>query len=91
MTLLIEGNPLLVAHIPMTWVPPGSVNVYGHTHNNEPPGEGPYINVCVEQTEYRPLPLDKVRVLARARLADGQPRGRTTADEIAALQTGAAA
>ena len=90
MTLLIEGDPpLLVTHIPMTWVPSETVNVYGHTHNNEPPREGRYVNICVEQTAYRPLPLEAVRRLARARIADGQPRGATTAEEIAALKINA--
>lgn len=88
MTLLIEGDPpLLVTHVPMTWVPPGGVNVYGHTHSNEPPREGRYVNICVEQTAYRPLRLDAVRRLARARMADGRPRGATTAEEIDALES----
>ena len=52
MTLVITGNPTLVAtHIPMNEVPDGTVNLYGHVHNNEPLREGPYVNICVEHTE----------------------------------------
>ncbi len=83
MTLVVTGDPpLLVTHIPMTEVPDSTVNVYGHVHNNEPLRAGPYVNICVEHTEYRPLPLDAVRRLARARLDDPRPRAATTAEEI---------
>lgn len=34
------------------------INVHGHSHSNHYPG--PYVNVCVEQTDYRPLPWEKV-------------------------------
>ena len=87
MTLAIAGKPaLLVTHMPMRWVPPWGVNVYGHTHNNEAPRAGRYVNICVEQTGYRPLRLEAVRRLAAARMADGRPLGATTAEEIAALE-----
>ena len=59
----------------MNEVPDGTVNLYGPVHNNEPLREGPYVNICVEHTEYRPLPLDAVRRLALARLA-ARGRGR---------------
>ena len=37
MTLVITGNPtLVVTHIAMNEVPDGTVNLYGHVHNNEP-------------------------------------------------------
>ena len=59
MALVITGNPtLLVTHIAMNEVPDGTVNLYGHVHNNEPLREGPYVNICVEHTQYRPLPLE---------------------------------
>ena len=61
------------------------VNLYGHVHNNEPLWEGRYMNICVEHTEYRPLPLDAVRRLALARLDDPRPRAATTAEEIRCL------
>ena len=86
MTMVITGNPtLLVTHIAMNEVPDGTVNLYGHVHNNEPLREGPYVNMCVEHTEYRPLPLDAVRWLALARLDDPRPRAATTAEEIRCL------
>ena len=86
MTLVITGNPtLLVTHIAMNEVPDGTVNLYGHVHNNEPLREGPYVNICVEHTEYRPLPLDAVRRLALARLDDPRPRAATTTEEIRCL------
>ena len=45
------------------------------------------MNICVEHTEYRPLPLDAVRRLALARLDDPRPRAATTAEEIRCLDT----
>ena len=91
MTLVVTGDPpLLVTHMAMSAVPEGTVNVHGHVHNNEPLRAGPYVNICVEHTEYRPLPLDAVRRLAQARLDDPRPRAATTAEEIRARRpTGA--
>ena len=71
----------------MNEVPDATVNLYGHVHNNEPLREGPYVNICVEHTEYRPLSLDAVRRLALARLDDPRPRAATTAEEIRCLDT----
>lgn len=34
-------------------------NVTGHIHQNDPP-EGPYINVCVERTNYKPVHIEDV-------------------------------
>jgi len=36
----------------------GEVNVHGHTHQNLV--EGPYINVCVEHTDYTPVHIDEI-------------------------------
>ena len=55
------------------------------TLTNEPLRDGPYVNICVEHTEYRPLPLDPVRRLALARLDNPRPRAATTAEEIRCL------
>ena len=83
MTLVVTGDPpLLVTHMAMSAVPEGTVNVHGHVHNNEPLRAGPYVNICVEHTEYRPLPLAAVRRLAQARLDNPRPRAATTAEEI---------
>ena len=64
MALVITGNPtLVVTHIAMNEVPDGTVNLYGHVHNNEPLREGPYVNICVEHTEY-PAPPARRRPTA---------------------------
>ena len=86
MTLVITGQPtLLVTHMAMDEVPEEAVNLHGHVHNNEPLRHGPYVNMCVEHTEYRPLALEAVRRLALARLDDPRPRAATTAEEIRRL------
>ena len=66
----IRGNNvldgLLMTHYP---VHPGSMpkrciaNVHGHTHRNPGP-EGPYVNVSVEMTGYKPIALEDVKALA---------------------------
>ena len=90
MTLLIPGKPTLaVTHVPMSEVPDGTVNLHGHVHNNVPLLQGPYINICVEHTGYRPLPINDVRTLANARLLNPEPRASTTADEIESLRCSA--
>ena len=83
MTLVVPGEPtLLVTHMPLWSVPAGRVNVHGHVHNHEALRPGPFVNICVEQTGYRPLPLEAVRRLAARRLEDPRPRGETTLEEI---------
>ena len=83
MTVLCEGTPpLLLTHVPLARVPDGTVNVHGHTHNNAPLRPGPYVNVCVEQTNYRPVRLRDVRKLGQVRLGDPRPRAETTAGEL---------
>ena len=83
MTLVIPGEPtLLVTHMPLWNVPAGRVNVHGHVHNHEALNPGPFVNICVEQTGYRPLSLEAVRKLAARRLEDPWPRGQTTLEEI---------
>jgi len=34
-------------------------NVHGHIHEKESPGEQ-YINVCVEKTKYKPVPIEEI-------------------------------
>ena len=86
MSMVIDNDPpLLLTHLPLDMVPPGTVNVHGHVHNNVPPGRGRHINICVEHTGYRPLPLGTIRVLA-AELATGRvPPGETTIERIEAI------
>ena len=92
MTLVIPGEPtLLVTHIPLWNVPAGRVNVHGHVHNHERLRPGPFINICVEQTGYRPLPWRRFGELAARRLDDPRPRGETTLEEIEQLDVAAAA
>ena len=50
--------------LPQAWV-----NLHGHVHNNEPLRATPHINVCVEHTDYRPLPLGSLVTLAKRLLA----------------------
>ena len=88
MTLVIIGNPMLVVtHIPMNEVPDATITCTDTCTTTSRCREGPYVNICVEHTEYRPLPLDAVRRLALARLDDPRPRAATTAVEIRCLDT----
>ena len=81
--LAIESDPpMVLTHIPMGALPPGWVNLYGHVHNNEPLRDTPHINVCVEHTDYRPLPLGSLVTLAKHLLAGDVPEGATTGDRI---------
>ena len=81
--LAIESDPpMVLTHLPMGELPPGWVNLYGHVHNNEPLRDTPHINVCVEHTEYQPLPLESLSTLAKQLLTGHVPRGQTTADRI---------
>ena len=84
MTLVIRTEPpLLVTHVPLVAVPDGCVNVHGHHHNFKPLETGPWINVSVEQTAYRPLDVrSQVLPLARALLSGWTPEGATTIDRI---------
>lgn len=89
--LCADGDPpLAFTHLPLAEVPAGWVNVHGHTHN-EPPGRSPHINVSVEQIDYRPLALSRIRALARELAAGRYPPGATTLQRIAALGNGGAA
>ena len=38
-----------------------TLNVHGHIHSNPSP-EGPYKCVCVEQTDFKPVALEDIRV-----------------------------
>ena len=88
MTLVITGNPtLVVTHIAMNEVPDATVNLYGHVHNNEPLREGPYVNICVEHTEYRPLPARRRATAGLGTARRPRPRAATTAEEIRCLDT----
>lgn len=59
--LFNEGGqtPLILTHVPIHESSFGKaqVNVHGHIHDNPSP-RGPYINACVEKTNYTPVHLD---------------------------------
>ena len=79
----LSDPPLLVTHVPLVVVPDGCVNVHGHHHDFRPLETGPWINVSVEQTGYRPLDVrTQVLPLARALAAGRAPEGATTIDRI---------
>ena len=81
--LAIDSDPpMVLTHLPMRTLPLGWVKLYGHVHNNEPLLDTPHINVCVEHTDYRPLPLESLLTLGKRLLAGRVPEGATTADRI---------
>ena len=84
MTLVIHTDPpLLVTHVPLVVVPDGCVNVHGHHHDFRPLETGPWSNVSVEQTGYRPLDVrTQILPLARALVGGRMPEGETTIDRI---------
>ena len=76
--LVSPGDPPLVwTHYPLDDVPDGWVNVHGHEHH-APPRRWPHINVGVEQIDYRPIRLDRLRRLARCLVTGEHPPGPTT-------------
>lgn len=85
-TLHADGEPpLAFTHMPLADVPPGVVNVHGHTHD-EAPRHSRHINVSVEQLDYRPVALHRIRALARELAADSYPDGDTTLERIASVE-----
>lgn len=57
------------------------MNLHGHEHH-APPRTSAHINVGVEQLEYRPTRLDRLRRLARS-LVDGENvPGATTLERL---------
>ena len=62
---------------PLDDVPDGWVNVHGHEHHT-PPRRSPHINVSVEQFNYRPILLDRLRRLAQHVVVGDSPPGTTT-------------
>ncbi len=80
--LSMDGDPpLLFTHMPLADVPADCVNVHGHTHG-EAPRASRHINVSVEQLDYRPVALPRIRALARALRVGYYPDGRTTLERM---------
>ena len=84
-TVLVDtADPPLVfmfTHFPLMDVPVGHVNVHGHQHET-PARRTPHINVSVEQLDYRPVRLDRIRALARRIISGDFPEGTTTGDRL---------
>ena len=55
---------------------------WSRTSTGTPLRESPHINVCIEHTDYRPLPLESLVTLAKHLLAGEVPEGATTADTM---------
>lgn len=57
---------MLMTHIPVHPKSLGrfSCNMHGHIHNNQQ-FDPPYLNVCVEVTDYRPLSMEEVRQIIK--------------------------
>lgn len=88
--LCLPGDPpLLFTHLPLGDVPPGWVNVHGHTHDS-PVARSPHINVSVEQIDYRPLALPRILALAGELVRGRYPPGETTLERIENLNGAAA-
>lgn len=84
--LTVDADPpLAFTHMPLADVPAGVVNVHGHTHD-EPPRRSRHINVSVEQLDYRPVDLGRIKALARELLAERYPDGQTTLERIASVE-----
>ena len=52
----------IMTHIPIHPDSMGrfKVNIHGHTHANPSPA-GPYVSVCVERTDYRPVTFEEIK------------------------------
>ena len=85
--LVSPGDPPLIwTHAPLPNVPTGHVNIHGHQHAALKPADSPHINVSVEQLDYRPVSLVRIRRLAGALVAGDQPAGATTLERIEAVE-----
>ena len=85
--LIAEGDPPLVfTHVPLPNVPSGYINIHGHRHEKLNLPDSPHINVSVEQLEYRPIALTRLRRLAQAILTGNGPEGDTTLVRIRKIE-----
>ena len=79
--------PLIWTHAPLPEVPNGYINVHGHIHSQQV-HRSPHINVSVEQLDYRPVSLPRIRRLAKFLVAGHYPAGRTTRECIEMTEAG---
>ena len=86
-SVLVSGGtpPLIWTHYPLQEVPDGYVNIHSHEHG-APPRRSRHINVSVEQLEYEPVCLARVRRLAQVLVAGLHPPGKTTIERIEGLE-----
>ena len=87
LAMLLDTDPRMVlTHVPLNAVPDGWVNLHGHTHGEHHDADSRHINICIEQTAYRPVRLSELIVLAKHLLTHGAPKGKTTRDRIKAAK-----
>ena len=85
--LISPGDPPLIwTHAPLPNVPAGQVNIHGHQHTALKPADSPHINVSVEQIDYRPVALVRIRRLVEALVAGERPADTTTLERIEAVE-----
>ena len=68
---VLDGSKILLTHFPVhpsTLAHRFAGNAHGHTHHAVVAGR--YVNVCVERTNYRPVHVDDVVALLKARRAE---------------------
>ena len=78
--------PLIWTHAPLPNVPAGHVNIHGHQHSALKSADSPHINVSVEQLDYRPVSLVRIRRLAKSLVAGDSLPGNTTLERIEAIR-----
>ena len=66
----------IASHMPLREddLPPDAVNVHGHIHNKPAPSAR-HLNLCVEHTDYAPVPIEEVARRVRER-AKAEPSER---------------
>lgn len=71
---LFKGYDMILTHVPMQLsntyegARQATFNVHGHIHQNTPPTVR-HINICVEQTDYKPVNIEDLAVQLRKRKA----------------------
>ena len=66
---------------------PGTSTSTGrHQHRALKPADSPHINVSVEQIDYRPLSLVRLRRLAGTQVVGERPKGATTLERVEGVE-----
>ena len=74
--------PLVFTHVALPEVPEGFVNVHGHQHAQRQPHGSRHINVSVEQLDYEPVRLTRIRSLAALMVRGEEPPEEKTIDQL---------